>query len=138
MVKAEKAEKAENAEKIEKAEKVEKPTYTVQERVDKFCVECDEERGHVVVSVTKRGQISRVSCPKCGTRSTFKSNVAPGKRTPSQPGAPYDTSRTYRTGQTLVHPTYGPGEVTAVIEPQKIDVLFPDRMRRLIHARTRV
>jgi hypothetical protein len=27
--------------------------------------------------------------------------------------------------------------VTALVEPQKIDVLFPDRMRRLIHSRTR-
>ena len=26
------------------------------------------------------------------------------------------------------------GEVTAVIEPQKIDVLFSDRVRRLIHS----
>ena len=117
----------------------EKQTFTVQERVDKFCVECDEERGHVVVSVTKRGQISRVSCPKCGTRSTFQSAKSPtAKRSPSQPGAPYDQSRTYRTGQTMVHPTYGVGEVTAVIEPQKIDVLFPDRMRRLVHARVRM
>jgi hypothetical protein len=38
----------------------------------------------------------------------------------------------------MVHPTYGVGEVTAVIEPQKIDVLFPDRMRRLVHARVRM
>jgi hypothetical protein len=34
----------------------------------------------------------------------------------------------------LVHPTFGEGEVTAIIEPQKMDVLFADRMRRLIHA----
>jgi hypothetical protein len=35
----------------------------------------------------------------------------------------------------MTHPVFGHGEVTAVIEPQKIDVLFPDRLRRLIHAR---
>ncbi|MEA2172537.1 MAG: hypothetical protein QOD00_129 [Blastocatellia bacterium] len=35
----------------------------------------------------------------------------------------------------MLHTTYGMGEVTALIEPQKIDVLFPDRVRRLIHAR---
>jgi hypothetical protein len=34
----------------------------------------------------------------------------------------------------MVHQTYGQGEVTALIEPQKIDVLFSDRIRRLIHA----
>ncbi|MDT5263104.1 MAG: hypothetical protein QOC61_2108, partial [Acidobacteriota bacterium] len=53
-------------------EKVEKQTYTVGERVEKFCAPCGEERGHVVASITKRGQIARVSCPQCGTRSTFK------------------------------------------------------------------
>jgi hypothetical protein len=47
----------------------------------------------------------------------------------------YDRSRTYRTGQTMTHPTYGEGEITSVIEPQKIDVLFTDKLRRLIHAR---
>ena len=115
---------------------MDKQTYTVGARVEKQCEACAEERGHVVVSVTKRGQISRVSCPKCGTRSTFKSGKsASGQRTSAQPGAPYDRTRTYRTGQTMLHPTYGMGEVTAVIEPQKIDVLFSDRMRRLIHAR---
>jgi hypothetical protein len=35
----------------------------------------------------------------------------------------------------MLHPSFGPGEVTAIIEPQKIDVLFADRLRRLIHGR---
>jgi hypothetical protein len=35
----------------------------------------------------------------------------------------------------MQHPTFGIGEVTAVIEPHKIDVLFPDRLRRLVHQR---
>jgi hypothetical protein len=104
--------------------------------VDKLCAVCKEERGHVVASVTKRGQISRVDCPKCSTRSSFKSGVKlAGRRSAAAIGAPYDRTRTYRTGQTMTHPTYGLGEVTALIEPQKIDVLFPDRIRRLIHAR---
>jgi hypothetical protein len=34
----------------------------------------------------------------------------------------------------MMHTTFGVGEVTAVIEPRKIDVLFQDRVRRLIHA----
>jgi hypothetical protein len=51
--------------------KMDKPVFTVGERVEKLCVVCNEVRGHVVVSITKRGQISRVSCPKCGQRSAF-------------------------------------------------------------------
>ena len=115
---------------------MEKQTHTVGERAEKFCMPCGEERGHVVVSVTKQGRISRVTCPKCGTRGTFKSDKGmSGPRSSAQPGAPYDRTRTYRAGQTMMHTTYGMGEVTALIEPQKIDVLFSDRVRRLIHAR---
>ena len=119
---------------------MEKITYDIGDRVDKFCVACQEERGHIVATVTKRGLISRVTCPKCGARSLFKPAAgAPATRAAARAAsAPYDRTRTYRAGQHLTHPTYGPGEVTAVIEPLKIDVLFSDRVRRLIHSRPQV
>jgi hypothetical protein len=113
---------------------MEKQTYAVGERADKLCAICKEERGHIVTSVTKRGQISRVSCPKCGTISTFKGSTRTSPRPSTQTLSPYDRTQTYRTGQAMLHTTYGMGEVTALIEPQKIDVLFSDRVRRLIHA----
>jgi hypothetical protein len=120
-------------------EKPEKPTYKVGDRVEKLCVTCGEERGHVVASVTKRGLISRVNCPKCGKLSSFKSGTKlTGGRSNAAPGAPYEQTRTYRAGQTIIHPNFGLGEVTAIVEPQKIDVLFADRMRRLVHARSHV
>lgn len=34
----------------------------------------------------------------------------------------------------MLHSAYSSGEVTAVIDSRKIDVLFADRMRRLVHA----
>ncbi len=117
------------------AETAEKISFVVGERVEKFCLKCGEERGHVIASLNKRGKISRVSCPKCGTLGTFKSGASTGARRKIDGGAPYDQTRAYRTGQTMLHPTFGLGEVTALIEPLKIDVLFADRIRRLIHAR---
>jgi hypothetical protein len=113
---------------------MEKQTYTVGERADKLCAVCDEERGHVVTAINKRGRILRVNCPKCGTVSTFKLSSRTQPRPSAQPFSPYDRTLTYRAGQTMLHTTYGIGEVTALVEPQKIDVLFPDRVRRLIHA----
>jgi hypothetical protein len=115
---------------------MDKVTYAVGDRVEKLCVACDEDRGHIVASVTKRGLISRVTCPKCGTRSSF-SGASKSKVTVPKPVVtePYDRRRTYRTGQMMIHPMWGQGEVTAVIEPRKIDVLFSDRLRRLIHSR---
>jgi len=132
-------EKIEKLEKAAKAPKPERQTYAVGDRVEKLCVPCQEERGHVVASVTKRGLISRVTCPKCNTRSSF-SNVAKltKGRSKSVNSEPYDRTRTYRTGQTMSHPIWGSGEVTALIEPRKIDVLFADRIRRLIHSRQEV
>lgn len=114
------------------AVEVEKPIFAIGDRVDQMCVKCGEERGHIVASISKKGRITRVSCPICGARVPYKSGVT---RTRSvKTGAPYDRARTYRRGQIMMHPTFGEGEVTALIEPRKIDVLFADRMRRLIHA----
>ena len=110
----------------------EKTVFKIGDRVDQMCVTCNEERGHIVVSVTKAGRITRVGCPMCQSRVTYR---AGGMRHASTKlGAPYDRTRTYRKGQTLTHPMFGEGEVTAIIEPQKMDVLFGDRIRRMIHA----
>jgi hypothetical protein len=108
----------------------------IGDRAEKLCAKCNVERGHVVASVNKRGHINRVECPKCGTRSVFKRGTTTTKTESTQASPAYDTARTYRTGQFVTHPTYGEGEVTALIEPQKIDVLFSDRVRRLVHSRS--
>ncbi len=113
---------------------IEKHVYAIGDRVEKLCTVCGEERGHVVSSLSKLGRISRVTCTACNTRGTFKSGVkTTGSRASIKAGAPYDQKTWYRAGQTLMHPVFGLGEVTAVIEPQKIDVLFADRLRRMIH-----
>lgn len=109
-----------------------KHIFTTGERIDQMCITCGEERGHVVASVTKQGKITRVSCPICGSRVPYRPLVT--RRMATKAGMPYDQAHTYRRGDTLIHPMFGEGEVTAIIEPRKIDVLFPDRIRRLIHA----
>lgn len=112
--------------------------YEVGQRVDKWCVVCGEERGHVVASVSVKGRITRVSCPGCGARGSYKNgNGASAKRAVSAPQpVPYDGAHSYHVSQFINHPSYGPGEVIALIEPKKMDVLFADRVRRLVHARS--
>jgi hypothetical protein len=117
---------------------VDKRIHTVGERTEKLCAVCKEERGHIVATINKRGQINRVDCSKCGTRTAFKQSASTAQRSSVQPGSPYDRTHSYRTGQTMMHPNYGQGEVTALVEPMKIDVLFSDRLRRLIHSRAQV
>ena len=109
-----------------------KPVLKIGDRVDQMCTTCNEERGHIVVSMSKTGKVTRVGCPMCASRVTYSGGTTP--RASNRLGAPYDRTRAYRKGQTLMHPTFGEGEVTAIIEPQKMDVLFADRIRRMIHA----
>lgn len=117
---------------------MEKQLHAVGDRVEQLCAVCGEEKGHVVLSLGKRGQVTRVNCPQCGTSGRFKSlKPSAEKRASARESRPYDWTRTYRKGQAMLHPKFGEGEVTAVIDPQKIDVLFSDRVRRLIHSRER-
>ena len=109
----------------------EKQIFKVGDRIDQMCVTCNEVRGHIATSVSKTGKITRVTCPICDSRVAYKAGST--RKGASNVSAPYDPMRTYRKGQTLMHSMFGEGEVTAIIEPQKMDVLFADRLRRLIH-----
>jgi len=109
-----------------------KPVFKIGDRVDQMCTTCNEERGHIVVCLSKIGKITRVECPMCASRVMYRAGTT--RHASDKVGAPYDRTRVYRKGQTLMHPTFGEGEVTAIIEPQKMDVLFADRIRRMMHA----
>lgn len=111
---------------------MEEKKVAIGDRIEQMCLTCGEERGHIVASISKAGKITRVSCPICNSRVPYKGGAT--RTASTKAGAPYDRARTYRRGQTMTHPNFGEGEVTAVIESGKIDVLFADRMRRLIHA----
>ena len=117
-----------------------KRIYTIGENVEKMCVACNEQLAHIVKSVTKTGSVSRVRCSKCSLLGTFKPTAALTKaqNLATKTGEPYSQSRTYRTGQIMAHPTFGTGEVMTVFDTKTIDVLFMDRVRRLIHSRFRV
>ena len=112
-------------------------TYTIGESVDKLCPDCNVNLEHAVKSLTKLGKISRVVCSKCGKIGTYKRSVNAGKleKLKSKTGSPYDWTKTYRTGQIMQHSTFGIGEVLKVSNSKMIDVLFMDRVRRLIHSR---
>ena len=112
-------------------------TYAIGDNVEKFCTACSNQLGHIVKSLTKTGAVSRVRCSKCGTIGTFKPNAKLTKvqNLATKTGDPYSQARTYRAGQIMAHPTFGTGEVMTVSNTKTIDVLFMDRVRRLIHSR---
>jgi DNA-directed RNA polymerase subunit RPC12/RpoP len=112
----------------------ERQTFAVGDRVEQMCTTCGEERGHIVASLSKYGRITRVTCPVCNSRIAYRAHVGiQASRRVANTGAAYDRTRAYRKGQLFMHPMFGAGEVTGLIEPGKIDVLFADRLRRLVH-----
>lgn len=109
--------------------------YSVDQSIEMMCSACDLEQQHKIQAVTKQGKITKAMCEACETVSTFTRGVKTGiSRGTGKNASPYDRMRKYRKGQAMMHDKFGHGEVTAVIEPQKIDVLFGDQTRRLIHA----
>ena len=108
--------------------------YQVGDTLEMLCSSCDIDQQHTVEAVTKLGKIAKVICNVCSSTSSFtrgvKSTVTVGT---GRAAAPYDRSRKYRRGQAMMHSIFGHGEVTAVLDTQKIDVAFGDGTRRLIH-----
>ena len=112
-------------------------TYAIGDNVEKFCTVCNEQLEHIVKSLTKTGSVFRVCCSKCGTLGAFKPNpkLIKIQDLATKTGPPYSQSNTYRTGEIMAHPIFGTGEVMTVFDTKTIDVLFVDRVRRLIHSR---
>ena len=110
--------------------------YEAGQTVEMCCSACDSDQPHTVQSVTKLGKMTKAICEVCETVSTFrrgkKVSVDMNK---NEAGTPYSFAQKYRKGQAIMHPTFGQGEVTNVVDGQKIDVLFGGDTKRLIHGK---
>ena len=107
--------------------------YSVGESLEMLCSACDSQQPHNVESVTKLGKITSVVCTTCGTSSKYSRGVKTSvSLSGSKKASPYDRTRKYKKGQVMLHNMFGQGEVTGV-DYQKIDVLFGDTTRRLLH-----
>jgi hypothetical protein len=108
--------------------------FELGQTIESMCSVCETEKSHTIESVTKLGKITKLTCQDCATASSYSKGIKTSTvMTRTKNASPYDRTRKYRKGQTMLHDTFGQGEVMGVVEPQKIDVLFGDRTRRLIH-----
>lgn len=115
-----------------------KKTYEAGTTILMPCSVCDSEQEHMIRTVTKQKAITKADCVVCETSSTFRQGVKTSvSMTKSKSVSPYDRTRRYRRGQVMMHSVFGLGEVTSVIDTQKIDVLFGDCTRRLIHEQSK-
>ena len=129
--------------------------------VDAWCSRCKLELAHTIEIITD-GKIKRVHCNTCRTQHAYRTGP-PGaaaaarrggsRRASDRNGAralrpneyellmrgrsaasaqPYSMSVRTKVGDLLSHPVFGLGAVTGTRD-NKIDVLFPDGPRVLVH-----
>jgi hypothetical protein len=127
----------------------------VGQNVDSWCTKCKLVLAHTVEAVVK-GRITRVHCNTCGGQHAYRAS-APGTsaRTraarESEPKTPnyasllkgrdpakartYATTDRFAVGDLIAHATFGLGLVTALRDVNKIEVVFSDGPKVLLHRR---
>jgi uncharacterized Zn finger protein len=107
--------------------------YSAGETAVLPCSGCQSEQSHTVNTASKQGKITNATCDTCGSVSTFTRGVKTGNKVGNAKAASaYDRNHKYKKGDSMTHSHFGHGEVTAV-ESSKMDVLFGDKTRRLLH-----
>lgn len=112
--------------------------YQIDDQIEAYCRSCAVIRPQIVSGLGANNQITRSKCPSCGNGNRYKrSSIAAGGQAsePQKLATPYLMSGNYEQGSILEHPSFGRGEVVRLIGFEKIEVLFRDRLRCLVHGR---
>ncbi len=132
-------------------------TQKTGDDIDSYCGHCRMELAHVIVSMLQ-GKVARVQCKTCGSLHNARKTQAPSSRgstakTRSTKGPSrssydellagrdisrakrYQPSQTYVEGDVMNHPTFGLGLVTRALADSKIEAIFPQGGKVLIHGR---
>jgi hypothetical protein len=134
-------------------------TPIVGKDVDSWCTKCKLVLAHTIEAVVG-GRITRVHCNTCGGQHAYRARP-PGESSGRSPRARADGARTatkavrdyasllrgrdpstarayavterFKDGELIRHPTFGLGLVTALKDVNKIEVMFADGSKTLIH-----
>jgi ribosomal protein L44E len=128
---------------------------TVGKEVDSWCTKCKLILAHTVEAVVG-GRITRVHCKTCsgqhayrakqpGTGTRARTTRTAAAKTADLPsllrgrdpnnGRVYATTERYAENEVLRHATFGPGVVTQLKDVNKIEVMFQDGAKVLVHQR---
>jgi hypothetical protein len=129
------------------------PLYKAGADIDAFCTKCKMILAHVIVAM-KGPHPVRVECKTCRAVHAYKREQPSGaKRAPTQAGprpteldklmAGKDISKAIRYApnvrfeeeQVVDHKLFGIGIVTRALSDQKIEVVFKDGVKVLVHDR---
>ncbi len=128
------------------------PVSLVGNEVDSYCFGCKSVGTHTVVTVLQSGP-AKVLCHVCELQHQFRARAPGERRTPTGSAAPtsravweqalantdeaavrpYVPTATYLRDEVVDHPHFGRGVVLRVYDETKMEVLFADRPRRLVH-----
>lgn len=127
-----------------------------------YCTSCKMDLGHIIVSM-KGDKIAKVECKTCKKTHVYRApkgitepTKAKKKRASSadaesnstkpievewermmkehqNPEKSYTAKTSFIVGDKIKHTVFGPGFVTRLIFPNKIEVLFQNDMKTLIH-----
>jgi len=133
-------------------------SYSAGEDIESWCTKCKLELGHTIIAMV--GNLpKRVKCNTCGSEHNYRSEPAvkmsAGTRTSGQKPKPrakthknnltllaeadrsraraYSTKGTFRENDLIEHPKFGLGLVLSTAKDNKIEVIFVDGPRLLIH-----
>jgi hypothetical protein len=126
--------------------------------IDSWCTRCRMMLAHTVEAVVN-GRVTRVHCNTCGGQHAHRARP-PGTGTGSRArttrteaakpardyaallrsrdpatARPYATTERFKDGELIRHPTFGLGLITALRDGNKIEVVFADGSKTLIHRR---
>jgi hypothetical protein len=130
--------------------------------VDSWCTRCRMVLAHTIEAVVS-GRITRVHCNTCGGQHAYRARApgtgsagraregrTDGARAASKPtrdyaslmrgrdpgsARAYTAAERFKDGELIRHATFGLGLVTALKDVNKIEVLFADGSKVLIHRR---
>jgi hypothetical protein len=115
--------------------------------VEAYCTKCKMDRLHVISTLKSDGNINKVMCRTCDGTHLFRLPKSDGTKTSAKrrrKGAvvvsdadlkkakPYAMDATFKVGDIIQHPTFGPGSVLEVRSGGKVEVGFESGGKTLV------
>lgn len=128
----------------------------IGQEINAYCGKCKLERTHTVAAMEADGSVKKVACTMCGSFHNYKQaktasdgNGKPARATgtrkgrtatsidslldPSRPAKPYSMSSSFAAGDLINHPSFGLGAVELTRPPNKMEVIFREGRKTLVH-----
>jgi hypothetical protein len=114
--------------------------------IDAYCPTCKSVTRHVVIAM-KGTRAAKAECKACHSAHAYRKNPpdAKSKKKNQFEGAmegrdaskalPYKINKKFNTDDLIKHKTFGIGLVTRVLSDKKMEVLFQESTKLLIHGR---